>query len=70
MHYHLLLRQEFQGCPLLFLNKTLGSFLCIGDRNPIHSKLLGSGRRLEECLIIIHDPGMQLGPESNREPLD
>ena len=24
----------------------------------------------ETCLIIIHDPGIELGPESNQGPLD
>ena len=37
--------QNSRGCPLLFLNNNLGSFLCIGDRNPIHPQLL-------MCLVI------------------
>ena len=34
--------QNSQGFPLLFSNRNLGSFMCIGDRNPIHPQLLGS----------------------------
>ena len=40
--------QNSLGCPLLFLNRNLGSFLCIGDRNPIHPQPLGSCGPLQE----------------------
>ena len=40
--------QNSRGCPLLFSNRNLGSFLCIGDRNPIHPQPLGSCGPLQE----------------------
>ena len=40
--------QNSWGCPLLFSKRTLGSFLCIGDRNPIHPQPLGSCGPLHE----------------------
>ena len=40
--------QNSRGCPLLFPNRNLGSFLCIGDRNPIHPQPLGSCGPLQE----------------------
>ena len=33
--------QNSRRCPLLFLNRNLGSFLCGGDRNPLHPQPLG-----------------------------
>ena len=40
--------QNSRGCPLLFSNRNLGSFLCIGDRKPIHPQPLGSYVPLQE----------------------
>ena len=40
--------QDSRGCPLLFSNRNLGSFMCIGDRNPIHPQPLGSCGPLQE----------------------
>ena len=40
--------QNSRGCPLLFSKRTLGSFLCIGDRNPVHPQPLGSRGPLQE----------------------
>ena len=40
--------QNPRGCPLLFSNRNLGSFFCIGDRNPIHPQPLGSCGPLQE----------------------
>ena len=34
--------QNSRGCPLLYSKRTLGFFVCIGDRNPIHPQPLGS----------------------------
>ena len=58
--------QNSGGFPLLFSNRNLGSFMCIGDRNPIHPQPLGSCGPLRNemhytCLIIIHDPGIKPG---------
>ena len=36
------------GCPLLFSNRNLGSFMCIGDNIPIHPQPLGSCGPLQE----------------------
>ena len=40
--------QNSWGCPLPFTNRNLGSFMCIGDRNPIHPQPLGSCGPLQE----------------------
>ena len=40
--------QNSRGCLLLFSNRNLGSFLCIGDRNPIHPQPLRSCGPLQE----------------------
>ena len=40
--------QNSWGCPLLFWNRNLGSFMCIGDRNPLHPQPLGSCGPLQE----------------------
>ena len=40
--------QNSRGCPLLFSNRNLGFFMCIGDINPIHPKPLGSCGPLQE----------------------
>ena len=68
-------RSEFPGLPPSLFEKETGIFMCIGDRNPIHPQPFGvvdhSRRKMHEtCLIIIHDPGMRPGPESNWGPLD
>ena len=42
VYYHLLLRRETR------ISCTLGSFLCMGDRNPIHPQPLGSCGPLQE----------------------
>ena len=40
--------QNSRDCPLLFSNRNLGFFCCIGDRNPIHPQPLGSCGPLQE----------------------
>ena len=39
--------QNSRGCHILFSNRNMGSFLCVGDRNPIHPQHLGSCRPLQ-----------------------
>ena len=61
--------QNSRGCPLLFSNRNLGTEILYThslwevvdhSRSKMHAT----------CLIIIHDPGMRPGLESNRGPLD
>ena len=65
--------QNSQCCPLLFLNRNLGSF-CSSGTDILYTHSLwevvehSKSKMHETCLIIIHDPGMRLGPESNRGP--
>ena len=67
--------QNSQGCPLLFSNRNLGSF-CAQGTEILYTHSLwevvdhSRSKMHETCLIIIHDPGMRPGPESNRGPLD
>ena len=64
--------QSSRGCPLLFLNRNLG-FFCIVDKKsytPTAFGKLWTTPGLKTCLIIIHDPSMRPGPESNRGPLE
>ena len=67
--------QNSRGCPLLFSNRNLGSF-CAWGTEILYTHSLwevvdhSRSKMHETCLIIIHDPGMRPGPESNRGPLD
>ena len=67
--------QNSRGCPLLFSNRNLGSF-CAQGTEILYTHSLwevvdhSRSKMHETCLIIIHDPGMRPGPESNRGPLD
>ena len=66
--------QNSQGCPLLFSNRNLGSFSAQGiEILYTHSlwEVVDHSRSKMHftCLIINHDPGMPMGPESNRGPL-
>ena len=67
--------QNSRGCPLLFLNRNLGSFCAQGTAILYTYSLWevvdhSRSKMHETCLIIIHDPGMRPGPESNQGPLD
>ena len=67
--------QNSRGCPLLFSNRNLGSFCALGTEILYTHSLWevvdhSRSKMHETCLIIMHDPGMRLGPESNRGPLD
>ena len=67
--------QNSRGCPLLFSNRNLGSF-CAWGTEILYTHSLwevvdhSRSKMHETYLIIIHDPGMRPGPESNRGPLD
>ena len=67
--------QNSQGCPLLFLNRILGSF-CVHGAEILYTHSLWevvdqSRRKMHyTCIIIIHDSGMRPGPELNRGHLD
>ena len=67
--------QNSRGCPLLFSNRNLGSF-CAQGTEILYTHSLwevvdhSRSKMHETCLIIIHDPSMRPGPESNRGPLD
>ena len=64
-----------RGCPFLFSNRNLGSF-CAQGTEILYTHSLwevvdhSRGKMHEKCLIIIHDPGVRSGPESNQGPLD
>ena len=67
--------QNSWGCPLLFSNRNLGSLCAYGtdilDTHSLWEVVDHSRSNMHEtCLIIIHDPGMRPGPQSNRGPLD
>ena len=67
--------QNSRGCPLLFSNRNLGSFCALGTKILYTHSLWevvdhSRSKMLETCLIIIHDPGMRPGQESNQGPLD
>ena len=67
--------QNSRGCPLLFSNRNLGSFCAYGTEILYTHSLWevvdhSRSKMHETCLIIIHDPGMRPGPESNQGPLD
>ena len=78
VYYHLLLRREtrFPGvAPFSFRIGIWDIFLHWGtDILYTHSlwEVVDHSRSKmhETCLIIIHEPGMRPGPESNRGPLD
>ena len=59
--------QNSQGCPLLFSNRNLEYFCAQGtDILYTHSLWDYSRSKMHEtCLVIIHDPCMRPGPESN-----
>ena len=67
--------QNSRGSPLLFSNRNLGSF-CAKGTEILYTHSLwevvdhSRSKMHETCLIIIHDPGMRPGPESNQGPLD
>ena len=59
-----------RGYPLLFSNRNLGSFCAQGTEilytHSFWEVVDHSRSKMHEtCLIIIHDPGMRPGPESN-----
>ena len=75
VYYHLLLRRETRIPGVLFSNRNLGSFCALGTEILYTHSLWevvdhSRSKMHETCLIIIHDPGMRLGPESNRGPMD
>ena len=69
--------QNSRGCPLLFLNRNLGSF-CASGTAILYTHSLwevvdhSRSKMHETCLIIIHDPGpgMRRGPEPHPGALD
>ena len=78
VYYHLLLRREIRipgVAPFSLSNRNLGSF-CTKGTEILYTHSLwevvdhSRSKMHETCLIIIHDPGMRPGPESNRGPLD
>ena len=67
--------QNSRGCPLLFLNRNLGSFCAYGTEILYSHSLWevvdhSRSKMHETCLIIIHDPAMRLGPEYTWGTLD
>ena len=78
VYYHLLLKRETRiprVAPLLFVNRNLGYF-CAQETGILYTHSLwevvdhSRSKMHGTCLIIIHDPSMRSGPESNRGPLD
>ena len=67
--------QNSRGCHLVGSNRSLGSF-CAKGAEILYTHILwevvdhSRSKMHETCLIIIHDPGMRPGPESNQGPLD
>ena len=66
--------QDSRGCPLLFVNRNLGSVWAQGTEilytHSLWEVVDHSRSKMHyTCIIIIHDPGMRPGPESNRGPL-
>ena len=76
VYYHLLLRLETRiprVAPFSFRIGIWDLFVPRGQKSYTPTafvKLWIRSKMHETCLIIIHDPGMRPGPESNRGPLD
>ena len=79
VYNHLLLRRETKIPRVAFFSFRIGIwdlFLCIGDQNHIYTyslwEVVDHSRSTMHytCLIIIHDPDLRPGPESNQGPLD
>ena len=67
--------QHSWGHPFLFAKRNLGSFCAYGTEilytHSLWDFVDHSRSKIQEtCLIIIHDPSMRLGPESNWGILD
>ena len=67
--------QKFPGLPPSLFELESGIFLCKGDINLIHPQPVevvdhSRSKMHETCLIIIHDPSLRLGSESNWGPLN
>ena len=78
VYYHLLLGRETRLpgiAPFSFLNRNIG-FFCAKGTEILYTQSLwevvdhSRSKMHETCIIIIHNPGMRPGPESNRGPLD
>ena len=76
VYYHLLLRQETRIPGVAPFSFRIGIWDLVVQRGTEilypHSlwEIVDHSRSKMQCLIIIYDPGMRLGPESNRRPLD
>ena len=74
MYHHLLLRLEIRIPGVAPFSFRIGIWDLFVHRGRKYYTPTAFGKWWttpgETCLIIIHDPGMRPGPESNRGPLD